>query len=295
MRRILALAVSAIMSLGCGSPKLDEAERLIAAGEYLRAQGIAELEATSRPKDARAHFVFAKASLLVAEPEVAKAAFERALPLNPKLQAYVGSAYLEAARTLFANEGTRNEHTELIRAYLAAAQKFGFPSAPDTDKWIADTRALLLSPQEKLANALEVAFEADPEIQVANHRRVMAEMRMLSTAFDGYAVDSSDTAYPDASELVRLPQLLSKYLRDFPAADPWGTPYRFEVSPDRLNYRITSAAADRQFEVQQPLLSSSAGAAYYKSAETPVYTDSAARDIIYVNGRLLAQVWRTAM
>lgn len=156
------------------------------------------------------------------------------------------------------------------------------------------SQQVLPTPAEKRVTALQALIEDDPTVQAAKHRRSMGDIRSLATMCEAYAVD--DTGYPDARDMAHLLPLLAPYRGrlDFPSEDGWGTPYRFEVSSDRQNYRITSAAADRQFETQQPLLPSPAGAPYYESIKTPVLSANPATDIIYVSGSWV-QGWGPVM
>ncbi|MGA7616514.1 MAG: DUF2059 domain-containing protein [Thermoanaerobaculia bacterium] len=78
-------------------------------------------------------------------------------------------------------------------------------------------------------------------------KRTMAEMRMIATAAEAYAVDNN--AYPDANTIDSLAALLSPtYIREFPRKDGWGNEYRFVVSADRTHYRIVSAGEDGEFQ-----------------------------------------------
>lgn len=290
MRNALILATLAGLSLGCGSPRLDEAERLLAAGEYLRAQGIAELESTSHPKEARAHFIFAKASLFLAQPEIAKAAFERALPLEPRLQVEVGGLYLEAARRLFADHEARAKHAVAIKAYLEAAQKYGFRTTPDIDAWIARAGSELVTPEESFDRLIEERLGIDLGTQIAKHKGSMEDMLDVGLLFSCYIADNP--VYPDVSDPARLPILFREYLQgEFPFVDRWGTPFRFEVSPDRQDFRIISAAADRLFDTREPL---PWGKRFYELVEGRGWSTSPADDIIF-DGWRIVQGWEAVL
>ena len=93
----------------------------------------------------------------------------------------------------------------------------------------------------------------DPNIKLT--KRAIADLRTLGAVMESYAEDHA--AYPGFAtikemELVMVP----KYVTGLTAVDPWGTEYRYLVSPDRRHYRVISAGADRVFEKQYEELTS---------------------------------------
>lgn len=82
-------------------------------------------------------------------------------------------------------------------------------------------------------------------MQRSKQKRTMADMRTLATALEARATDTNE--YPTTRPVADLGVLLvPKYIKQVPALDGWGHPYRYSGGKDV--YAITSAAADGKFE-----------------------------------------------
>jgi type II secretion system protein G len=90
-------------------------------------------------------------------------------------------------------------------------------------------------------------------LQKSKQKRTMADMRAIATAWEAYAVDANRysiagvtlQSWPSLEE--SLDELISPtYIRSFPAADAWGTPWSFQVDKqvNAQNYRIISYGRD---------------------------------------------------
>ncbi len=108
-----------------------------------------------------------------------------------------------------------------------------------------------------LLTKVPALFAPDPRKQ---QQRTMADMRAIAAALERHRADRG--SYPAGTA---LPAAL-------PAADRWGTDFRYEATPER--YVLTSAGEDREFQEKVDLTSRMATANY-------------GRDIVLVNGRFM--------
>ncbi len=92
-------------------------------------------------------------------------------------------------------------------------------------------------------------------------RQVMADVKILGTAFEAFAIDYN--SYPTATESVRtvggfalseitsLSKDLKIYARSFPKVDPWDSPYLFWS--DGQHYALVSLGADAALAAPESL------------------------------------------
>jgi hypothetical protein len=106
-------------SLGCSKSPVDRAQEFLDAGMASQALPLLEIEIQSNPKNAQAHLMVGEASLMLNDPEAARASFDRAVLLNPRCSAKVARAYFDVAQRLAS--GDRSEPA-LAVAYLEAAR-----------------------------------------------------------------------------------------------------------------------------------------------------------------------------
>jgi len=79
-------------------------------------------------------------------------------------------------------------------------------------------------------------------------QRTVARLEAVGTRLEAYRIDNS--RFPAALTSTDLIAALSGYgplRRDF-LEDAWGTPFRYEVTPEGEHYRLLSAGADLVFE-----------------------------------------------
>src|SRR5512140_1251203 len=239
----------------------------------------------------------AGAALLEGQPAIGQAAMERSARVFgggdlQDLGKAVARTWLGAAKELAGDPASRESRASFILLYIETAVRYD----PDLARQEAD---LVNETPKKLAAAKDsprsgVPTEADLKVVVdrevrelersvekAKIRRTEGDIRSLATAIEAYAVDNSK--YP-AGTLDELEKLLSPtYIRTMPRLDAWGTPYRIEVTNNRLDYRITSAGADRTFEKRGPL-----GCPEDKG--TAVEVSDPRRDLVFFSGRFVQSV-----
>jgi hypothetical protein len=157
----------------------------------------------------------------------------------------VSAALAEPAIRIYAKYYTEREIADLVAFYSTPTGRKSIKVLPAIVRESAEASAKILGP------LLEEAASRASDRQSLKRRpwrKVMDDIRTLSTAVLAYSVEQEDSSYPpgDFASLGRL--LVPKYLREMPAKDPWGTPYGYVASPDGQHYRIVCAGADRKFE-----------------------------------------------
>ncbi|HVS04479.1 MAG TPA: TonB family protein [Thermoanaerobaculia bacterium] len=117
---------------------------------------------------------------------------------------------------------------------------------------VASSAGMLRSWEEAAVAAAERADLAAVEVweerlDATRMRRATADVRNLGTALMSYAVDHE--RFPAATTTGELAEhLVPDYLSQVPTEDPWGTPYRVELSSDRRELQLISAGADGRFQ-----------------------------------------------
>jgi hypothetical protein len=74
--------------------------------------------------------------------------------------------------------------------------------------------------------------------EAGRFRKAMGEIRTIATAVEAYAVDYG--VYPPSGGNL-WSRVVPVYLRQYPAKDPWGRPYRYDTGPGREHYVLSSA------------------------------------------------------
>jgi len=73
----------------------------------------------------------------------------------------------------------------------------------------------------------------------SREKRAMADLRAIATAWEARWEDTKSydvgRAAPSTFDMKRA--LVPKYIRNFPAIDPWGRSYHFEAAPGRYTIR----------------------------------------------------------
>ena len=95
------------------------------------------------------------------------------------------------------------------------------------------------------------ARDAEPSGDKALVAKSVEEIRILATAVEDYAVDFNRYPAGTLDDLEKV--LVPTYVKRLPRLDAWETPFRVELTEDAMDYRITSAGADRKFEKRGPV------------------------------------------
>lgn len=85
--------------------------------------------------------------------------------------------------------------------------------------------------------------------QRSRQKRTMADIRMIATAVEAYAVDNDQ--YPPGTTAADLrPVLTPTYIAEIPSVDGWGTAFKYECWPAGAcsSYAVASAGGDKIFE-----------------------------------------------
>jgi hypothetical protein len=177
---------------------------------------------------------------------------------------------------LFEKTYSADELRELIAFFKTKAGQKTTSLLPDLSMGAFFTGSELLAKQ---AGEVGAEMAAEEEAKKPADDRTMRDLRTVATAIEAYATDENH--YPKVMSYDALKPILSPtYLRELPAKDGWGTPYRYAVSSDGAHYRLASAGADRQFEGGSDTI------ALFDEKNRPpeIRSASADADIIYQDG-----------
>lgn len=113
-------------------------------------------------------------------------------------------------------------------------------------------------------------------MQRSKQKRSMADMRQIATAVQAYATDHN--AYPKAASAA---ELTPTYLKQVPALDGWGTPFKYEcwssTGSDACDmFAVASAGSDKTFADDS-----------LQKYTTEMKTTNFNTDIVYVNDRFM--------
>ena len=122
-------------------------------------------------------------------------------------------------------------------------------------------------------------------MQRAKQKRTLAEMRIIATALDAYAIDKKQFPAPDTIEQSLVPT----YVKTLPMKDGWDRPILYDCWSSAAtggcdSYAIASGGRDGQFEFDSPDQYDGRGA-----------TTNFDSDIVMINGRFVQYPQGTAV
>ena len=118
-------------------------------------------------------------------------------------------------------------------------------------------------------------------MQRSKAKRSMADMRSIASALEARATDTN--SYPPTQSIGELERLLKPtYMKEFPRADGWGSPYVYEgiecAAEDRCaGYMLGSPGEDGKVE----------GLLSYHTSDVLGESTNFAEDIVFTNGKFI--------
>jgi len=140
-----------------------------------------------------------------------------------------------------------------------------------------DEDAMKSAGEELQEKFLAIARQVQEEQQRRRpSEQTMADMRVVATAAESWAVDHDDLYPPSTTWAELRKELEPTYIKELPLKDGWGNDFVWIVSQDRKHYRIVSAGADKAFDADSRRIAA-------PSKEVKL-SDRLEDDIVYADG-----------
>lgn len=171
LSKFLLIAILIVLSAGCGSKAVKDAQKYVDAGMYENALKLLEMEVSDNPKNAKAHIMMGECHLYLEQTDLAKEAFDRAILLDKANRKKVGEAYFKIGKTFLEKDRFDKVSSYFEKAldidkaiskavaeeYLTKAEKLKLKSPePDNPIWCY-TQAVEVEPELR-GKVAEICF-----------------------------------------------------------------------------------------------------------------------------------------